>query len=219
MDPGGPAGERKTCKCAEGSIRFQCVFIWTEKNAASALFLAQTCLALPGVEENRPFYFKPDLHIVSSRLKSPVRKTRLPCSCRISGNWFWAGHSNMAFNPATRLQGPFDGHVNGNLVMKELTLPWNNWHSSAASIDADVLSPDDPLQNYPHFVNKVGMLLKPTSSTISRLPWSLLHLTVKSVDNEVNGPSLTESSCVAVWHGIPLAHRSPNGPASPNVKL
>ena len=48
--------------------------------------------------------------------------------------WVWAGNSNHALDPQTRGRGPFDGHVNGSMVMKELKEPWSNWHSSRASI-------------------------------------------------------------------------------------
>ncbi|GAQ90896.1 hypothetical protein KFL_006990020 [Klebsormidium nitens] len=73
---------------------------------------------------------------------------------RLNGEWFWAGQSHMAFDPATRLQGPFDGHVNGNLVMKELTPPWNNWHSSVAGISETALPPSHPLRTHPLFTGK-----------------------------------------------------------------
>ncbi len=69
--------------------------------------------------------------------------------------WVWAGDSNHALQPATRGQGPFDSHVNGSLVMKELKLPWAHWHSQSASIDS-ALAPDDPLRSQPLFRNKSG---------------------------------------------------------------
>jgi hypothetical protein len=40
--------------------------------------------------------------------------------------------------------------------MKELRLPWSNWHSMAASIGPAVLAPDDPLRDEPLFTGKVG---------------------------------------------------------------
>jgi hypothetical protein len=73
---------------------------------------------------------------------------------RRSGVWIWAGNSLDALAPETRHRGPFDSHVNGSLVMKELRAPWNNWHSMNASIIADALAPDDPLRNEQIFTGR-----------------------------------------------------------------
>lgn len=75
---------------------------------------------------------------------------------RRQGTWIWAGHSHHALEPATRAKGPFDSHVNGSLVMKELKLPWTHWHSMSASVHDDVLAPDDPLRSEFLFRNKTG---------------------------------------------------------------
>ena len=69
--------------------------------------------------------------------------------------WVLAGSSWDAFEPESRGRGPFDSHVNGAPVMKELREPWSNWHS----MDADVLThlaPDDPLRSDPLMANLVG---------------------------------------------------------------
>lgn len=50
--------------------------------------------------------------------------------------WSWAGDSSYARNPQTVGQGCFACHLNGSLNMKELTVPWNNWNSPAATINA-----------------------------------------------------------------------------------
>lgn len=71
------------------------------------------------------------------------------------GTWIWAGHSHHALEPDTRGRGPFDSHVNGSLVMKELKFPWTHWHSMSASIDS-ALATDDPLRSEPLFRNKAG---------------------------------------------------------------
>jgi len=68
---------------------------------------------------------------------------------RLGQGWAWAGNSWDALAPDTRGKGPFDSHVNGALVMKELKLPWLNWHSISASITDDALAPDDPLRKEP----------------------------------------------------------------------
>lgn len=51
---------------------------------------------------------------------------------RRMGVWSWAGNSRHALSAPTRGKGPFDSHVNGALVMKELKLPWPHWSSEAA---------------------------------------------------------------------------------------
>lgn len=65
---------------------------------------------------------------------------------RRRGAWFWAGSSWEALEPDTRGHGPFDSHVNGGLVMKELKVPWQNWHSMSAIIKPDSMAPEDPLR-------------------------------------------------------------------------
>jgi hypothetical protein len=64
--------------------------------------------------------------------------------------WVWSGSSIHALAPETRGRGPFDSHVNGSLVMKELKAPWSNWQSVRAHVDA-ALAPDDPVRQAPLF--------------------------------------------------------------------
>nr|WP_315246656.1 hypothetical protein [uncultured Flavobacterium sp.] len=71
-------------------------------------------------------------------------------------SWFWAGNSYHALTEPSRGQGPFDSHVNGAIVMKELKFPWIHWHSMNASINDDVLSPNDNLRNEKLWINKSG---------------------------------------------------------------
>jgi hypothetical protein len=75
---------------------------------------------------------------------------------RRAGTWFWAGNSNHALGSETRGQGPFDSHVNGSMVMKELRAPWNNWHSMNAVIRDDVLAPGDSLRDEPLFKSRIS---------------------------------------------------------------
>ncbi len=70
--------------------------------------------------------------------------------------WLWAGDSNHALEPPTRGKGPFDSHVNGSLVMKELKNPWTHWHSMSAGIQEEALAPDDPLRTEPLFTQRSG---------------------------------------------------------------
>jgi hypothetical protein len=65
---------------------------------------------------------------------------------RRDGSWVWAGSSWDALTQDSRGHGPFDSHVNGALNMKELKLPWVNWHSQSATILDSALAPDDPLR-------------------------------------------------------------------------
>jgi hypothetical protein len=66
---------------------------------------------------------------------------------RRDGAWIFAGSSWDALVPPTRGKGPFDSHVNGALNMKELKIPWQNWHSEAAGIKDEILDPADPLRS------------------------------------------------------------------------
>ncbi len=66
---------------------------------------------------------------------------------RRDGAWVFAGSSWDALVPPTRGKGPFDSHVNGALNMKELKIPWQNWHSEAAGIKDEMLDPADPLRD------------------------------------------------------------------------
>ena len=74
---------------------------------------------------------------------------------RRGGTWIWAGSSPHALAPETRGRGPFDSHVNGSLVMKELRQPWVHWHAPAAGIPPETLAPDDPLRSDPLFQSRI----------------------------------------------------------------
>lgn len=75
---------------------------------------------------------------------------------RRNGAWCWAGSSWDALANDSRGNGPFDSHVNGAPVMKELKAPWMNWHSMAAAIPDEVLEPSDTLREDPLFRDKSG---------------------------------------------------------------
>ncbi len=75
---------------------------------------------------------------------------------RLGQGWGWAGHSWDALAADTRGKGPFDSHINGSMVMKELKAPWIHWHSQASSITMDALAPDDPLRAEPLFLQRIG---------------------------------------------------------------
>ena len=74
---------------------------------------------------------------------------------RLNGTFFWADMSHHALEDATRGEGPFDSHVNGSMVMKELRPPWVHWHAPQAGINAEALAPDDHLRDEALFKNRV----------------------------------------------------------------
>lgn len=57
-----------------------------------------------------------------------------------SNAWIFAGNSHHALVGPTRRHGPFESHVNGNILMKELKTPWVHWHSPFAQIPATSLA-------------------------------------------------------------------------------
>jgi hypothetical protein len=75
---------------------------------------------------------------------------------RVDGAWVWAGNSWHALEPPSRGRGPFDSHVNGSLVMKELLAPWLHWSSERARIGVEALAPADPLRQEPLFRDHTG---------------------------------------------------------------
>ena len=68
--------------------------------------------------------------------------------------WSWAGDSPMARAPETVGLGCFDCHHNGVVIMKELQVPWNNWHSERATIASAVVP--EAVANEDLFKNKTG---------------------------------------------------------------
>ncbi|WP_328524040.1 hypothetical protein [Kribbella sp. NBC_00359] len=74
---------------------------------------------------------------------------------RLEGTFFWAGMSHHALMDGTRGKGPFDSHVNGSMVMKEMRSPWVHWHAPQAGINTEALAPDDPLRFEPLFNSRV----------------------------------------------------------------
>jgi hypothetical protein len=63
--------------------------------------------------------------------------------------WVFAGNSRHALSDPTQGKGPFESHLSGNFVMKELRFPWLHWHSKAANILPSVLPKDPPLVGHP----------------------------------------------------------------------
>lgn len=72
------------------------------------------------------------------------------------GAWVWAGNSRHAFDPNTRARGPFESHPTGNLLMKELKVPWVNWASPKATVDERDFQAGDPRATHEWFVKTAG---------------------------------------------------------------
>ena len=66
-----------------------------------------------------------------------------------SSAWVFGGNSRHAPVDPTQGKGPFESHLSGNVVMKELRFPWLHWHSFAANILPSVLPEDPPLVGHP----------------------------------------------------------------------
>jgi hypothetical protein len=61
-----------------------------------------------------------------------------------SSGWVFAGNSRHSIEERTEFNGPFESHLSGNFVMKELRAPWINWDSPDAPVSPDVFAPEDP---------------------------------------------------------------------------
>ena len=70
---------------------------------------------------------------------------------RKHGAWGWAGNSFHALREPSRGQGPFDSHINGGLVMKELKFPWAHWHSMSSSIPREAFPSNSEFHTDPLF--------------------------------------------------------------------
>lgn len=78
---------------------------------------------------------------------------------RKNGAWVWAGNSFHALRPPTRGEGPFDSHINGGLVMKELKAPWSHWHSMSGSIGRNLFGAESEFNTDPLFAHLEGAQL------------------------------------------------------------
>ena len=70
------------------------------------------------------------------------------------GMWMFAGNSRDALRPRSRGKGPFESHPSGSLLMKELKIPWQNWHSPEAIIPLTAFAKDDDRRRHPWFKDK-----------------------------------------------------------------
>lgn len=65
--------------------------------------------------------------------------------------WFWRGDSSHAWHENTRKHSCFICHRSGEVNMKELRLPWQNWHSKSATIKPESIPEASPLRMNPIF--------------------------------------------------------------------
>lgn len=70
--------------------------------------------------------------------------------------WVFAGNSKHALLPASRRKGPFESHPTGNLLMKELKLPWVHWDSFKVQIPDTVFDTGDVRRTHRWFLQKRG---------------------------------------------------------------
>ncbi|MCE6977266.1 hypothetical protein EI534_07595 [Pseudomonas frederiksbergensis] len=75
---------------------------------------------------------------------------------RVRGGWGWAGSSLHALQDPSRGKGPFDSHINGGLVMKELKEPWNHWHTMTNGFSRDLVFEMAEERNHPLFAELTG---------------------------------------------------------------
>lgn len=68
--------------------------------------------------------------------------------------WVFAGNSRHALSPPTEGKGPFESHLSGALLMKELRAPWMNWHSPDANILPSAFAEGDSRVTHPWFIEK-----------------------------------------------------------------
>lgn len=72
------------------------------------------------------------------------------------GVWVVAGNSRHALSAPTQGKGPFESHPSGNLLMKELKLPWVHWHSFKADIFENAFPVGDARRSHVWFTAKQG---------------------------------------------------------------
>jgi len=90
------------------------------------------------------------------------------------GPWVHAGNSADAFGESSAGKGPFESHPSGNVIMKELRFPWVHWNSFAATIRADVVSPDTA--SNPWFIGAGGAEALETAVMASIQRWAAARL-------------------------------------------
>ena len=106
---------------------------------------------------------------------------------RREGRWTWAGNSFTAFDPRARGKGPFDSHINGGLVMKELKEPWAHWQSMSSSIPRELLR-DTDFDNHPGLshVDGAEVLEGLVKSGVRR--WTRSRIKARTASGSIDAP-------------------------------
>jgi hypothetical protein len=73
-----------------------------------------------------------------------------------TASWVFAGNSRHALTHPTQGNGPFESHLSGTFVMKELRAPWVHWESPDAHILPSAFASGDERRTHPWFTAKEG---------------------------------------------------------------
>jgi hypothetical protein len=144
--------------------------------------LMVSCLLPPGVSPRTEEVL---LEVIAW---DPVNRT-LHFYQRQEGAWFWCGQSDMALEEPTRGHGPFDSHINGYPLMKELKTPWVHWHGPGLGIAETAFAPDDPIvtdtlfRDKDHALNFEKLVVRPLAErwNIARFDKALQDGTVTNL--------------------------------------
>ncbi|MDX6691392.1 MAG: hypothetical protein QOG15_2849 [Solirubrobacteraceae bacterium] len=114
----------------------------------------------------------------------------------VHGAWMFAGNSRHALTGPTAGKGPFESHVSGGPLMKELRFPWVNWNSPRGGIPASIFAPDDPLPRHPWFTGKLNadVFEKITRASIAR--WNKVRFAERAESARVVLRQVVESQTV-----------------------
>lgn len=107
-----------------------------------------------------------------------------------SGEWVFAGNSRHALSAPTKGKGPFESHPSGNLLMKELKLPWVHWHSFKVDIFGGAFPAGDLRRQHAWFTNRKGAeVCEPAVVMPSIVRWTSARFDqVIAANGEVSNP-------------------------------
>lgn len=120
------------------------------------------------------------------------------------GSWVWAGNSRHAWEQGTRASGPFESHPTGNLLFKELKLPWTHWHSGRATMDRLDLATGDQRGDHQWFANSDAYVLETLAKT-SITRWNRTRIAQIAASGTIDDPKQLMERIV----GSPEPRRSP----------
>ncbi|MEO5665396.1 MAG: hypothetical protein ABIR39_19180 [Nocardioides sp.] len=136
VDPGGPLAQQKFFLVGEGS-QLPAEVTEAQRNMR---FLVACGIGSQGAEVVLSS-FHPDEGMVEVMAWDAIQGGfNFYRTMSDSNAWVFAGNSRHALGSPTRDHGPFESHVNGNILMKELKVPWVHWHSPFAAVPASSLA-------------------------------------------------------------------------------